>query len=275
MKIGTITCSYFMRVYGYKRPENFNWADMCEKYRKEFGQTDFIEMASEIRSIGYDNLEIWEPNFSYFVYAEEQAQAMAAVLKKMGFKNLAYCIGGWIDKDAPQVEKAYRIARALGAKTVTGALLLAGAEKILPEIERCGRMYGIHFGIENHPSPLAESPEEIRRLCENYSTIGANIDTSMYNSGYNLIAAANLLRDKLFHVHLKDIMKDGDDCFPLGEGDIPLSGFIKLLKQWHYDGLLSVEDECWGDPKAGLAKSLEYIKTTLQGRPEGAPGEHP
>lgn len=264
MNIGMITCNYFMRIYGYKTPENFNWGSMVDKYRKEFNRAEFIKLAKEIRAMEYDNLEIWEPTFSYVVYNENDAKDMAAELQDMGFKSIAYCIGGWNQKDVENVEKAYAFAKALGAKAVTGCLPLEGAEKILPEIERCGKLYGLYFAIENHPAPNIEKPEDVKRLTEGYTTIGANLDTGIYNmQGYDVLAAANLLRDRIYHVHFKDTVKGGHGCLPIGDGDAPLAETLKLLQQWGYKHMVSVEFEYEGDPEPGLIKSLAYIRKHL------------
>lgn len=265
MKIGMITCNYFVRIYGYKEPENFNWGSMVEKYRKEFTRADFMKLAQEIKALGYDYLEIWEPTFSHFVYEEADAKAIAAELAQLGFKGLAYCIGGWGVNDVQHIDKAYRFAKALGAKVLTGCMPLEGAaDKILPELERCGKLYGLRFAIENHPAPNIEKPEDVQRLVAGYETVGANLDTGIYNmQGYDVLAAAKLLKDKIYHVHFKDTMKGGHDCLPIGDGDAPMAELIKLLQQWNYDNMVSVEFEFVGDPAPGLVKSLDFIKKQL------------
>lgn len=264
MNIGMITCNYFMRIYGYVPPENLNWGEMVAKYRAEFTRADFIKMAGEIRTMGYENLEIWEPNFSHFVYNEDDARAMAAELAQMGFKLLVYCIGGYGPKDVANVEKGYRFAHALGAKVVSGCIPLLGTEELLPELERCGKLYGLKFAVENHPAPNIEDPADVKRITEGYSTIGANLDVGIYNMQYfDVIAAAKLLKDKLFHVHFKDTVKGGHGCLPIGDGDAPMAELIKLLQTWGYDNMVSVEFEYEGDPAPGLVKSLAFINKNL------------
>jgi sugar phosphate isomerase/epimerase len=264
MNIGMITCNYFMRIYGYVPPEKLDWGKMVEKYRAEFNRAEFIKLAGEIRAMGYENLEIWEPTFSHHVYTVEDAKVLAAELGEMGFKSLAYCIGGFGPKDVDQVKTAYRFAKALGAKAVTGCIPLEGNEELLPELERCGKLYGLCFAVENHPAPNIENPADVKRLTEGYSTIGANFDVGIYNQqGYDVIAAAHLLKDKIFHVHFKDTMKGGTGCLPIGDGDAPMGELIKLLQQWGYQHMVSVEFEYEGDPAPGLVKSLAYIKSQL------------
>jgi sugar phosphate isomerase/epimerase len=259
-----ITCNYFMRIYGYVPPKNLDWGAMVAKYRSEFSRDDFLKLASEIKGLGYDHLEIWEPTFSHFVYTEKDAADMAGELKTIGFQTVAYCIGGWSPKDKEHVETAYKFARALGAKVVTGCMPLAGAPEILPEIERCGKLYGLRFAIENHPAPNIEKPEDVKRLAEGYETIGANLDTGIYNmQGYDVIAAAKLLKDKVYHMHFKDTVVGGHGCLPIGDGSAPMAELLQLAKEWDYKGMVSVEFEYEGDPAPGLKKSLKFIQESM------------
>jgi len=264
MNIGTITCTYFMRIYNYHGPDPLDWNAMCEKYRKEFGKSDFLTLAHEIRDMGYNSLEIWEPNFSYTVYSEKDAQDMAAELKKLGFARLAYCIGGWWGGDVPVVEKAYRFAKALGAPVVTGCISKSDQSTILPEVEKWGKELGIRYAIENHGAPNLESPEDIAEAIRPYAHVGANLDTGIYNSmGYDVLAAADLLKDKVFHMHLKDTRKGEEECLPIGDGNAPLAALLKKVKGWGYEDIISVEYESSIDPAPGLVKSIAYIKEAL------------
>ncbi len=264
MNIGMITCTYFMRIYGYRQPEPFDWGDMCRKYRQEFTRNDFLQLAKEIRAIGFNSLEIWEPMFSYLAYTPDEGAAMAGELKSLGFQSLAYCIGGWGAGDTEAPEKAYAFASALGCRVVTGCIQLGDADVILPVIDQAGLKYGIKYAIENHPSPNVEKPEDVFRLSQSYETIGANLDTGIYNMmGYDVLAAADLLKDKVFHVHFKDSPRGGEGCFPLGDADTPLAALLHKFREWNYPYMVSVEYEYPTDPVPGLYKSLGYINGAL------------
>ena len=264
MNIGVITCSYFMRIYGYKKPDPFDWGQMTAKYRAEFTQDDFLKLVEEIRGLGYDGLEIWEPTFSHFVYTAEDAKAMAGKLKEMGFRNIVYCIGGWGAGDKDQVEKAYQFAQALGAGVVTGCLIKDGTQELKEEMERCGKKYGIKYALENHPAPNYEKPEDVAELISHYETIGANIDSGIYHmQGYDVLHAADLFGDKIYHVHFKDTFAGKDGCQPIGEGDAPMAELLLKLRDRNYPGMVSVEFEFEGDPAPGLTTSIQFMKKTL------------
>lgn len=264
MNIGTITCSYFMRIYGYQRPENFNWGAMTDRYRAEFKQDDFLKLAAEIRDLGYNGIEIWEPNFSHMVYSVEEAAAMKAKLNAMGFNSIAYCIGGWGAGDEKQVEPAYRFAKALGARVVAGCIIKEGTKALLDEVDRCGKQYGLKYAIENHPEPNLQSPEDVAAVIGQYETIGANLDSGIYNQqGYDILAAADLFGDKIYHVHYKDTVVGGEGCLPLGTGDAPLAELLLKLRDRGFEEMISVEFEFAGDPTPGLAESYAFIEKVL------------
>ena len=264
MNIGMITCNYFMRVYGYKRPENFNWGAMSDKWRTEFSEADFLELAREIRDMGYENLEIWEPTYSYKVYTDDQAAALAEKLRAMGFNTFVYCIGGWNRDSIPDIEKEYSFAKAMGAKVLTGCLTQADAPEIIKELERVGEKYDCLFAIENHPFPNIESPVKVAGFIKDCKYVGANIDTGIYNQQcYDVLAAAEMLKDKIYHSHFKDTVKGGSGCLPIGDGDAPTAELLKKLKAWGYKYMVSVEFEYPSDPAPGLKKSIAYIKEKL------------
>ena len=78
-----------------------------------------------------------------------------------------------------------------------------------------------------------------------------------------VLAAAQVLKGRIYHVHLKDTFTGGEDCFPLGQGNAPLGALIRQLKEDGYPEMLSVEFEYNGDPTTGLKESLSFIQHAL------------
>ena len=94
MNVGMITCTYYMKIYGYKSPDPFNWGIMSQKWRDEFTYDDFLDLAREIHDIGFNAIEIWEHMFSWRKYSLDDAARVARDLHAIGFDDLAYCVGG-------------------------------------------------------------------------------------------------------------------------------------------------------------------------------------
>ena len=262
MTLGMITCNYYMRIYGYEAQEAFDWQRMCAKWRAEFDEPAFLELAAGIRALGYDGLEIWEPTYSHKRYSEARAAALRGRLEGLGFTSIAYCIGGWGAGDVDQVEPAYRFARALGAEVVAGCVPLAEADAILPTVDAMGRKYGIRYAIENHPHPSAESPDEVLALIAPYETVGANVDVGIYHQmGYDAVGAVDRFGAKVYHCHFKDTVRGEGPCRPIGDGDAPMAGVYARLRELGYAGMVSVEFEHPTDPTEGLIKSIGYVRS--------------
>ena len=264
MNVGMITCTYYMKIYGYKAPANFDWNEMCKKWRDGFHYDDFLNLAHEIHEIGFNSMEIWEPMFSYRNYTHEDAARMAEDLRKMGFQDLAYCIGGWNGGDVEEVEPAYAFAHAMGCRVCVGCLRKTDAELILPTLQKMGEKYDMLYAIENHPEPNVEKPEDVAALADRFPRVGANLDTGIYNmQGYDVLATADLLKDRIYHVHFKDSPRGGEGCRPIGDADTPCAALMKKLAEWNYSYMLSVEYEYPTNPLPGLYKSMGYIKGVL------------
>ncbi len=266
MNIGTITCSYYMLIYGYKKPDPFHWGAMCDKYRAEFGKDDFLKLARQIRDAGFDGIEIWEPTFSHKVYTINDARAIKKELDAIGLHHVVYCIGGWGGGDLDQIEPAYAFAKALGARVVTGCLSMNDQDALLQKMQAAGDQHDVRFAIENHPKPNFEDYRDIAKAIADYPRVGANLDTGIYHSqGYDVLEAEKLLRGRIYHCHLKDTIPGEEGCFPIGDGTAPLAELIRVFKDTGYDHMLSVEFEYDGDPTPGLHKSVGYINGVIKG----------
>ena len=71
------------------------------------------------------------------------------------------------------------------------------------------RDHGVRFGLENHPE---KTPEEVlAAIGDADDVLGAAVDTGWWaTQGYDPVAAIHASsRDRLFHVHLKDVEEPG------------------------------------------------------------------
>lgn len=264
MNIGIITCCYHLAIYGYEYPTPFDWGKMCGDYRSDYTKEDFLALAKKIRGFGYDSLEIWEPMFSSRVYSEADAREMSEKLREMGYKAIAYCVGGLCGEGAAEVDNYFAFAAALGCRVVTGCLDIAQSERLLPIIQSAAEKYNLCYAIENHPKPNFYDPAEIAALTKSYSRIGANFDSGIYNAmGYDIGAALDILCDKIFHVHLKDTTKHDGACHPLSEGDTGCDVVIKKLNARGFDGIVSAEIEAAGNPDEAVKRSFEFMRGCL------------
>lgn len=205
----------------------------------QMGIRDFLETN---KKIGFKYLEV-SPEIAgpYLEVDEKKAKAIKTIIEDYGIVSLAYCIGGWEEKDKELLEKGFETAVSLGVEVIVGC----AARKVINDIDKLCNQYKVYFAIENHwHHPDYESPQDVlRTLKETSHYIGANIDTGHFASaGYNPIEAAELLKGRINHVHLKDVKaKDGHDMCVLGEGVSKIDEFIEKMKEINYQRMLSVE----------------------------------
>jgi len=165
-------------------------------------------------------------------------------------------------------------------------------EKVWPEIIKYAEERKVRVAIENCPmlfsidewpggKNLATNPNNFRRMFSIIKSdyFGLNFDPSHYVwQQMDYIKTIHEFKDKIFHVHLKDlrVFKDRLDevgvlALPLeymapkipGRGDIDWKKFFDALNQVHYNGacVLEIEDK---DYEGSHEKVLESIWLSIQ-----------
>lgn len=146
------------------------------------------------------------------------------------------------------------------------------------------RKNGIRFALEVHPTEIAFdiwSAERLLREFEYDDVLGFNFDPShLLWQGVNPVKFLNRFRDRIYHVHMKDVrvtldgesgilgshLEFGDDrrgwdFRSLGHGQVDFDGIVRALNKAGYQGPLSVE---WEDPgmdrEFGAKESCEFVR---------------
>jgi sugar phosphate isomerase/epimerase len=146
-------------------------------------------------------------------------------------------------------------------------------------------MCGIRFALEVHPTEIAfdiASAERALSALGGRKAFGFNYDPSHFGyQGVNYIQFIRKFRDRIYHVHMKDVywskhgkeagvfgghINFGDsrrvwDFRSLGHGRINFEGIIRALNEIGYAGPLSVEWEDNGmDREHGATEAAAYVK---------------
>ncbi len=118
----------------------------------------------------------------------------------------------------------------------------------------------------SHHGSLLESAEEYDRL------LAATADTGlMFNpdaghivrGGQDLMDCMRRHRQRIAHVHIKDVDKEGN-WQPLGEGIIDWQPFFDFLNETDYRGWIVAEEEssqAWADPAKAVEVNRRYLKS--------------
>jgi L-ribulose-5-phosphate 3-epimerase len=97
--------------------------------------------------------------------------------------------------------------------------------------------------------------------------LGATVDTGWWAThGYDAVDALAELRERLFHVHLKDVERSGEHVTCLhGTGIVDIDRCVEVLVASRYDGPLSVEHEPYDrDPVSECVLMRESLAVQLE-----------
>ena len=190
------------------------------------------------------------------------------------------------------LEAAIKLAARLGVDTVctlagfpsagknkarTIAEDLPGAMR--PLLDLAGQQ-GVRLALENWYATNMQHLDHWRGVFDALpdAHFGLNFDPSHLDwQGIDVIAAVREFRDRIFHVHAKDVSVDlaklarvgygGDGWWRYtlpGYGRIRWGEFISALRQIGYDGVLSVEHEDASfPPEEGFVKAVQYLNTLV------------
>jgi len=117
----------------------------------------------------------------------------------------------------------------------------------------------------SHHTSLVTSPAEYDRFMSATAACGLkyNPDTGhLVRGGCDLLKIFKAYRDRIVHVHLKDV-DAGGKWQPLGQGVCKLPALLDFLRQTDYDGWMVAEEEsqlAWQDPNRAIAVNRESLR---------------
>jgi sugar phosphate isomerase/epimerase len=144
---------------------------------------------------------------------------------------------------------------------------------------------GVKFALEVHPTEIAfdiVTAERALAAVNGHPAFGFNYDPSHLGyQGVDYVAFIERFKDRIFHVHMKDVawaqtpqlsgvfgghLTFGDsrrfwDFRSLGRGNVDFEKIIRALNRINYQGPLSVEWEDSGmDREHGAKEACEFVK---------------
>ena len=207
---------------------------LLDKYRIKISQI----------SCGNDFLQKTEEEFENQVKLVDK---MCDIIKELGFNQLRID-GGW-PKEGVE-EKDYK------------KLIMEGIKKVVEIAEK----KNVYLALDNHGTVTNDYLLQLEIFEEIKSKhLGANLDTMNYRwYGYpveKLIEIYKAISPYVFHTHLKDGTGSRENYKGkvLGQGEIPITEVINILKENGYKGVWCVEYE-GEDKNIGYEKSFEFLK---------------
>ncbi|MBR6737564.1 MAG: sugar phosphate isomerase/epimerase [Clostridia bacterium] len=279
MKIGVTSYSF----NNYVNQTGANLLSLCDK-AKELG-FDYIDFTA----IKTDN-------------PLKTAKELNEYCKKIGLEIVAYTVGANfladdINKEVQRLKEEINVCKALGAKifrhdvcyklkTTPNYDYKSAIQEMTPYIKELtlyAKSLGIETCSENHGF-IFQSPNRVEELIlsVNEKNYGWLLDIGNFlcddvSPELGTIAALKYLK----HVHVKDFLfKSSTEKMPngyqittnggnflrgtiLGHGVVPVEKCINILKNYGYNGTLTIEFEGLEDNISALKLGLEYLKTII------------
>ncbi len=130
------------------------------------------------------------------------------------------------------------------------------------------RARGFEPSFHHHMGTRVQTPAEIERLLEG-TDVALLLDSGhLTAAGGDAVQAARVWRERVAHVHVKDVRLDALAAAPtwdaawrsgafceLGAGDVDLEGFFEQLRG--YSGWIVVEQDWFPSPDDGLEAQIE------------------
>jgi sugar phosphate isomerase/epimerase len=162
------------------------------------------------------------------------------------------------------IEYAFQVAKALGARAITTSTQVSVAKKVAPFADKHQMMVGYH-GHSNLTDPNEFATPESFATAMSYSKYhGVNLDIGHFTAAnFDAVAYIKEHHDRITNLHLKDRKKNQGDNVPWGQGDTPIKEVLRLLRDNRYDIPANIEFEYSGDPVVEVGKCVEYCKQAL------------
>jgi sugar phosphate isomerase/epimerase len=246
--------------------------------------------------VGTDGVELLD---FYWKDKEKELQEVIEALKKLNLPVSAYDITNNFVKSSSverhqeieKVKNGVRTAKQLGTNIVrvfagdlSDEFTFDDAKKwIIEGLKSCAadaEKEEVYLALENH-GLLAGKSEQVAEII---GKVGSPYVKATFDTGNFLLVhedpkdAFKKLKDQIVHVHFKDFRKkrsnetlkgfrsvQGKELIGTvpGDGQVDLAYILQGLKDWHYDGWLSIEYEGFEDAQMANEKTVHRLRNLL------------
>jgi inosose dehydratase len=232
----------------------------------------------DIAAAGYAGTEMFDGNVAAYA---DRPDELRDLLGRSGVELVSVYTGAnFIYADAlpdelHRVERAAELAAGFGARCLVvggGARRAAGTPPedydrlaaALNTVSRIAERRGLSAAYHPHLTTIVESPDELDRLMSR-TEIGFCPDTAhLAAGGGDPAALIRRYRDRITHVHLKDLRPDPVEFLPIGAGALDFPDILRAIRESGYDSWLIVELDAYaGDPGEAAATSKAYLDKLL------------
>jgi L-ribulose-5-phosphate 3-epimerase len=216
----------------------------------------FDALLGRVRALGFAAVDVWGAHLSTEWATEEHVAIARDALRRHGLTVTTY--GAWVGPG--NVRRACELALGIGTKLI-GAGFSGDAGALAPAL----REHGVVLAIENHPEKT--TAEVVAKIEAGDGTMAATVDTGWWaTQGYDPVRAIEELGGHVAHVHLKDVVREGEphDTCAWGEGIVDVEACVRALQRLGYAGAYTVEHEPEDhDPSEAIRAMRERLEGWL------------
>ncbi|MEK5325993.1 sugar phosphate isomerase/epimerase family protein [Aeribacillus sp. FSL M8-0254] len=230
------------------------------------------EALKDIAASGYKGFEIFDGNLMQYVDRKKDFQAL---MNEYSLDFVAVYTGGnfifpdILEEEMLKIEKVAAFASELGANHLVvggGAVRSNGIlendyihlANALNKVVEIAQKYDLIPSYHPHLGTIVESPAQLDKLMP-LTTINLCPDTAHLEAGGgDPIEIIKKYSSRIKYVHFKDY--DNGQFLPLGKGHQNFKEMTRVLKEFNYDGWITIELDSYSDPKQGAEISRNYLK---------------
>lgn len=211
-----------------------------------FNDRPFPQMLEAVRATGAKGIELFRGHAEPAHLQSDRAKLrewrlsaplshfteLRAQIAKAGLAILSYDISMRSDWTGEEIDRAFQMARALGADLITTSSNIA----VSPRLDAAAAKHRIRVGLHNHaeskPDELATAEDYATALAGRSQWLGITFDTGHFAAaGFDGVPFVESFADRLFALHCKDRLKNFGPQVPLGQGDAQLPRLLAFLRK--------------------------------------------
>ena len=186
-----------------------------------------------------------------------------------GIELYAYNYSFRKDFTHEEMDRGFRMARALGVKYITASSNVSLAHQVDLLAQKYKIMVGFHGHDETQDPDEFSTAESFERALKGASPyLGINLDIGHFTAAnQDAVGFLRKYHQKMVTLHIKDRKKNHGDNLPFGEGETPITAVLRLLRDNHWKIPANIEYE-YGkkgmDTVAEMKKCYAYCRKALE-----------
>ena len=190
----------------------------------------------------------------------EEFEAVGRKFREAGLFLYAYNFNFESDVTDVEIERAFEMTQALGAKTMTAV----GSNEVFRRLDPFAKKFQMRVGLHNERE--IRTPEDfdaVRRGLSDYIAITLDVG-HWVAGGSDPVDFLSKHHQDIINLHIKDRKKDFGPDMPFGQGDTPIKEVLLLARDGKYGIPANIESEIAGENPVEVVRScFEYCKEVL------------